>query len=162
MESQQDDLKRRFNYEVWQVKRGEDEGRLVSRVSLRGDELPGFAAHRIQRIESGENFPAYVRSIWQQSKSEGDVLITMDLYECASTSAAREFLLRLLGEFQSPEVERQTPGTVGDVAFVYPGDTMLLFSRRNVVVWLRNAGPQVVSVMPLAQTIDRNLSSSDL
>ena len=162
MESQQDDLKRRFNYEVWQVKRGEDEGRPVSRVSLRGDELPGFVAHRIQRVEAAENFPAYVRSIWQQSKSEGDVLITMDVYECASTSAAREFLLRLLGEFQSPEVERQTPGTVGDVAFVYPGDTMLLFARRNIVVWLRNAGPQVVSVLPLAQTIDRNLSSSDL
>lgn len=162
MESQQDDLKRRFNYEVWQAKPGENEGRPVSRVTLRGDELPGFVAQRIQRVEAAENFPAYVRSIWQQSKSEGDVLITMDLYECASTSAAREFLLRLLGEFQSPEVQRQTPGTVGDVAFVYPGDTMLLFSRRNVVVWLRNAGPQVVSVMPLAQTIDRNLSSSNL
>ena len=162
MESQQDALKRHFDYAAWQVKGGEDEVAPVYRISLRGDELPGWVAQRIQRTGASENFPAYVRSIWRQSKDEGDVLISIDLYECASTSAAREFLLRLLGEVQSPEVERQVPGTVGDVAFVYPGNTMLLFSRRNIVVWLRNAGSPVVSVMPLAQTIDQYVSSSNL
>src|SRR5438105_1550031 len=128
MESQQDYLKRRFDYESWRGKDTGDEGMLIRGIRLSGDELPGWQPYRMQRVEL-ENMPPYVHSIWQRPDGGADVLLRLDIYECASAAAAREFLLRLLGEFQSPEIARQEQNTVGDVAFVYPQETMILFTR---------------------------------
>src|SRR5918911_5245840 len=98
MESQQDYLKRRFDYESWRSKDTGDEEMLIRGIKLGGDELPGWQPFRMQRFEA-EDMPPYVHSIWQRSDGGTDVLLRLDIYECASVAAAREFLLRLLGEF---------------------------------------------------------------
>lgn len=156
-QTQREELQRRFNYEVWSHSDPTEEKAVLRNISLSGIESPGWSAYRIQRMTT-KDFPPYVRSIWQSSTAGTEVLIRVDLYECDSIQAAREFLLRVLGEFQSNKIERRE-GMVGDVAFSYPGDTMILFSRSNIVVWLRNAGPQVVSVTFLAKQFDAHLLS---
>ena len=158
MERQQEELKRRFNYEAWRHQQSApEEQRRIRDISLTGIELPDWTPQRIQRMTS-KDFPPYVRSIWQRRDTGTESLIHVDLYECDSIEAAREFLLRLLGEFQSNKIERRE-GTLGDVTFVYAGLTMVLFSRTNVVVWLRNAGPEAVPVTSLAQAFDMYLLS---
>jgi hypothetical protein len=157
MESQQDYLKRRFDYESWRGKDAADGGMLIGGLRLTGDELPGWQPHRIQRGEL-ENLPPYIHSIWRRVDGGDEVLLRLDIYECASAAAAREFLLRLLGELQSPEIARQEQNTVGDVAFVYPQETMILFTRLNLVLQLRNAGREVVQVTGLARQLDQTLT----
>jgi hypothetical protein len=156
-QTQQEELKRHFNYEAWSHPDPTDDRAILRNISLSKIESPDWSAYRIQRMTS-KDFPPHVRSIWQSSTAGREVLIRVELYECDSIQAAREFLLRLLGEFQSNKIERRE-GMVGDVAFSYPGDTMVLFSRSNIVTWLRNAGPKVVSVTFLAKQFDAHLLS---
>jgi hypothetical protein len=156
-QTQQEELKRRFNYEAWSHQDPTEARAVLRNISLSGIGSPDWSAYRIQRMTT-KDFPPYVRSIWQSSTAGTEVLVRVDLYECDSIQAAREFLLRLLGEFQSNQIVRRE-GMVGDVAFSYPGDTMVLFSRSNIVTWLRNAGPKVVSVTFLAKQFDTHLLS---
>lgn len=156
-ETQQEELKRRFKYEEWSRPDAGEERAVLRNISLSGIDSPGWSPSRIQRMTT-KDFPPYVRSMWQSSTGGTEVLIRVDIYECDSIPAAREFLLRILGEFESNRIERRE-GLVGDVAFSYTGDTMVLFSRSNIVVWLRNAGPNVVTVTFLAQQIDAHLLS---
>lgn len=156
-EPQQEELKRRFDYEAWGHPDPAEEQAPLRSISLSGIGSPDWSAARIQRM-TAKDFPPYERSMWQSSTAGTEVLIRVDVYECDSIQASREFLLRVLGEFESNKIERRE-GLVGDVAFSCTGDTMVLFSRSNVVVWLRNAGPQVVSVTILAQRIDAHLLS---
>jgi hypothetical protein len=155
-ETQEEELKRRFNYEAWRHDDSSQEKTVLRNISLSEIELPDWSANRVQRM-AAKNSPPYVRSMWQPRGPGTEVLVRVEFYECDSTQAAREFLLRLLGEFQSNQIERRDD-VAGDVAFVYPGDTMILFSRNNIVVWLRNAGSEVISVVFLAKQFDAHLS----
>lgn len=154
-QSQEEELKRRFNYEAWSADDSSQEKAVLRDISLSEIESPDWTAHRVERM-AAKNFPPYVRSMWQPRGAGTEVLVRVEIYECDSTQAARAFLLRLLGEFQSNQIERRD-GVAGDVAFVYGGDTMVLFSRNNIVVWLRNAGAEVVSVAFLAKQIDAHI-----
>lgn len=154
-QSQEEELKRRFNYEAWSADDSSQEKAVLRDISLSEIESPDWTAHRVERM-AAKNFPPYVRSMWQPRGTGREVLVRVEIYECDSTQAARAFLLRLLGEFQSNQIERRD-GVAGDVAFVYGGDTMVLFSRNNIVVWLRNAGAEVVSVAFLAKQIDAHI-----
>ena len=156
-QTQREELKKRFNYEAWSHEDSTEERAVLRNISLAAIESPGWSANRIQRMTT-KDFPPYVRSMWQPRSAETEVLVRVDLYECDSIQAAREFLLRLLAEFQSNKIERRE-GLVGDVAFVYPGDTMVLFSRSNIVTWLRNAGAEAVPVLFLAKQFDAHLLS---
>jgi hypothetical protein len=154
-QTQEQELKKRFDYEAWSHDDSSQEKTVLRNVSLSEIELPDWSANRIQRM-AAKNVPPYVRSMWQPKGSGTEILVRVEVYECDSTQAAREFLLRLLGEFQSTQIERRSD-VAGDVAFVYVGDTMVLFSRNNIVVWLRNAGAEVVSVTFLAKQFDAHL-----
>lgn len=156
-ETQQEELKRRFKYEEWSHPDAAEERAVLRNTSLSGFESPDWSVSRIQRMHAHDS-PPYLRAMLQPTEDGTEVLIRVDLYECDSIPAAREFLLRILGEFESNRIERRE-GMVGDVAFSYTGDTMVLFSRSNIVVWLRNAGPKVVAVTFLAQQIDAHLLS---
>jgi hypothetical protein len=57
----------------------------------------------------------------------------------------------VLANVQSDAVERRD--RLGDVAFSL-GNTMALFARVNVVALIRNAGPTVVDVDPIAHVVD--------
>ena len=95
--------------------------------------------------------------MWQQVTS-AEALLRLDLVEAASATAARELLLELLGQFQSPQIQRLADPPAGELAFSAPGDTVILFSRANVVAMVRNAGRRVVPVADFARLVDDRLS----
>lgn len=97
-----------------------------------------------------------LRSLWAHGDS-GEALLSIDVLECASVKAAHDQLLEMLANLQSPKVERQTGKTApGDVAFGL-ANTMILFARANLAVWIRNAGPKVVPVGVVARELDAQI-----
>src|ERR1700681_2876222 len=95
--------------------------------------------------------------LWERNDSGGTVLVRIDLTDTTGQQAARSRLLELLGEFQSPLVQRYYQAPVGDIAFGPPDETMIVFTRANVVVALRNAERDVVPVIGVAIGIDEQL-----
>jgi len=75
------------------------------------------------------------------------------LWECASVDVAHDQLLDVLCEMQSNAITRDRQREIGDVSFSL-ADAMFLFARANLVVLVRNAGPQVLSLEEMASTID--------
>jgi hypothetical protein len=126
---------------------------LVVRVDERL--LPGWRLQRTDPLPAEErNRPGGIRTLW--AGEEGAVL-SVEIWQCASPAAAREVLLEVLGQFESPRVERaQGAAAIGEVAFVH-GEQTLLFARENLVVVVRNAGPRIVPVLDAARMLDDGL-----
>ncbi len=95
-------------------------------------------------------------TIWHSYPGDAEVLRLL-VYKCASVIAAREFLLNLLGGFQTPVIERRVefPDVpIGDLAFADPEDLTFLFARSNLVVFVQNADDSLNSVLSFAQNVD--------
>lgn len=152
-----DVLKERYRFDEWK-----DGGRaagaaaeLAQPLSFRGDEFPGRQlARQARRPTDTPGGRSLVRTTWQGAHH--DELLGIDVIDCDSPAAARETLLRLLGEFQGPQL---TPVTgIGDVAFGTPGETAIVFARGNAAAAVRNAGRRVVPLGNVARALDALLS----
>ena len=84
--------------------------------------------------------PRSTHSIWQRREGDPDALLRIDVYECDSRDDAHQFLLRLLGEIETPLVQLRDELEVGDVAFADLQDAVILFARANLAVRVANAG----------------------
>ena len=125
-------------------------GALTSFI-LTGLEIQGWTMVRGRRKE-GDRPPSF-ESLWSRGNAEGE-LISIRAVECADSATAREQLLEELSNFQSPAIQRRSgPDAPGDVAFGL-GETMVVFSRANLVFTVRNAGRSVVPVTPIARSLD--------
>jgi hypothetical protein len=89
--------------------------------------------------------------------------VSIMLWECSDVQNAHDQLLDILAEMQSNTVKRNRQREIGDVLFTL-ADTMFVFARANLVVLIRNAGANVLSLGELASSIDfaimRNLQKS--
>jgi hypothetical protein len=158
MDAQLSRLKEHHEYERWRGQTRLEESLLVWRYFLIGDELVGLELIRSQAIKSPE-WPPSIQSIWRTPAKDGRTLVRLDLFECDSTDAAHELIIRFLGEFQGPVVIRESETRVGDVAFTGPENTAMVFARGNMVVGLRNAGSETVPVQQFAVALDEDLTS---
>jgi hypothetical protein len=157
MESQQQEfLRRRYDFEAWREHNTLDEELFIWRLFLSGDELPGWQAHRIQAIDV-PGWPPSIQSIWRRTEDRSEALLRLDVFACASRAAVHEFVLLLLGEYQSPDVARLEQPGAGDVAFT-AGETAILFARANMVVQFRNAESDLVPVADVARQFDQYLA----
>lgn len=86
---------------------------------------------------------------------DGGTLFVLTAYECESRPAARAHVLRLLGSFQGPTVERVAIG--GEIAFAVPHGWSALMQRGNLVFFAYNGTEALKSVAPILQTIDESL-----
>jgi hypothetical protein len=145
-----DRLKKRYGYEEW---RGGQEAGTVRGVRPE-DLLPGWQLDHADPLRE-EGYPPGTRAILVRAGREE--ALALEVWECASVAAARELLLELLDQFESPLVERaEGPAAVGDVAFAH-GAHAVLFARANVVVRLRNAGRRLLPVGEPARELDARL-----
>lgn len=140
----------RYGFDDWRESRAE-EALFVWLFFLGGEELPGRRAARIESDEA-PGWPPATHSLWV-GEEETSPPVRVDVYETRSPEEAREHLLRQLGEFESPALERRDGP--GDVAFGTAGDRALVFARANLVVLVRNAGVEVASVEPVGDALDR-------
>jgi hypothetical protein len=150
-------LESRFAFEDWRGAFEPHGVRCIWNFLLLGDELPGWRLHRSQSAAGGDGLRG-VRSVWTKGENHTESLLTLDVFECASRLEAHALLLERLGEFQSPQIERQYQGA-GEVAFGPPGEASLLFARANLVALVLNGGAKVVPVGGLARQFDEDLSS---
>lgn len=151
-------LKRHHAYERWRDSTSLDENLFIWKFFLGGNELPGWHVVRIQPNEKAAWSPS-IESMWQRNDEGGEELLNLNIFQCPSRMAAHEFLLQLLSDFQSTRVARKEQIEVGDVAFGGPEDTFLLFTRANLVLLMRNAGRELISITEIARHFDRDLVS---
>lgn len=119
-------------------------------------EVDGWSLVRSRPLRIPQARAAWT-ALWAPPDARGLVLLRIDLIDTTGPNAAREELLRLLGEFESPVVQRQFNAGVGDVAFGPPDETALVFLLANIVVALRNAEREVVAVTAYGRRIDEQL-----
>lgn len=155
-------LQERYSFDEWKGRSTLQENLFVWKFFLTGSEIPGWRPHRIQFVQP-DGFPPSIQSIWTQANDKnaddtGSKLLRVDAYECASRSAAHEFLTELLGEFQSPEIKRDDQTSVGDVAFTSDGGYNVLFARANMVLLVQNAERELVPVADVAGGLDAELT----
>jgi len=139
-------LEQRYAASEWHG-RGLAVRRLITGFDFSGSELGGWTLLRIDR--EARAMPPAIRTLWHRGNPTAE-LLSIDVWECASIPAAHDQLLEVLANVQSDAVERRD--RLGDVAFSL-GNTMALFARVNVVALIRNAGPTVVDVDPIAHVV---------
>jgi hypothetical protein len=145
-------LEKRHNVSSWY---GRSEGeRVLKEFRVEAWQIRGWRVRRATSETSAE--PPTVRALWERREGSGE-LLAVDMFVCASVRDAHAQLLELLANTESDAVETATAKAhVGDVSFVL-ANTMALFARANVVVWVRNAGRKVVGVGDAAREIDADL-----
>jgi hypothetical protein len=153
-----DRLSQRYGYEQWSGINTLGENLFIWKFSLSGNEFPGWEVYRIRPVEE-VSWPPTILSLWQRPTGVTEELLRVDVFECASRIAAHDFVVQLLGEFQTTLVARQEQIAVGDVAFVVPEDKDILFARGNLVLLVRNADRALVPVTDSARQFDTDLIS---
>jgi hypothetical protein len=151
-----DEFRKRYGFDDWREPPPGGEALFIWRFALGGQELPGHHALRIDIIEQAD-LPPKIESLWRPEKEDGDrAPLRVDAAEASSVTEARALLLRVLAQFQSPQIERLDDGP-GEIAFGPSGYRSLVFARANIVVVMLNAGDEVQSVEPSARELDRLL-----
>jgi hypothetical protein len=142
-------LERQHHFAEWQ---GADStaGPTVRDFAFKGDELPGWALIKSRHSDALD--PPRLDTFWRPAGGSSDTLLGVQVIERPSVAAAREALLGVLADVQSAAIVRRTDLHIGDVLFGQ--EFMLAFVRGNLVVLVRNAGPKVVPVVQLAQSVD--------
>jgi hypothetical protein len=150
-----DELRTRHGFDAWREPPG-DEALFIWRFALGGQELTGYRPLRVDTVEVPD-VPPTIQSLWRPDKDDAArVLLRLDVTEASSVTEARVQLLRMLGQFQSPLIERLVDGP-GDVAFGASGNRALVFARANTVVVVLNGGDEVQSVDGPAREVDQLL-----
>ena len=154
-ETMREQLRRRFDFESWKSAPPGAAEVASGGVAEVGSELGRWTARRAEPVTVPRARAASL-SMWQEAASV-EALLRLDLIETDSVTAAREMLLELLDQFQSPQIQRVVDPSAGELAFSAPGDTVILFARGNVVALIRNAGRRLVPVADFARLVDGRL-----
>jgi hypothetical protein len=149
-----DDFRKRYAFDDWREPPS-GEALFIWRFALGGQELPVHHALRIDTVEQPD-MPPKIESLWTAEKDDAErALLRVDISEASSVTDARAMLLRVLAQFQSPQIERiDGPG---EIAFGPSGYRSVAFARANVVVVMLSAGDEVQSVASPARELDRLL-----
>jgi len=125
--------------------------RVIKDFHFDGSEIEGWSLRRAHRVEGAK--PPVVYSLWQHGDPASE-LLAINVYECASVKAAHDQLFEVLGNVQSGAVERRSEKNApGDIA-VGLANTMIIFARANIVMFIRNAGTKVIPVGTIARNLD--------
>jgi hypothetical protein len=147
---QREYLQKRYRSNDWSGRVGRAH-RVIKDFGFDGSEIKPWKMQRLRRDQQTKL--SVVHSIWSHGESTNE-LIAIDVFECASVKSAHDRLIEALGNMESDAVVRRAEKSApGEIAFGL-GDTMMLYSRANVVVLIRNAGPSVVSVTAIARELD--------
>jgi hypothetical protein len=165
-----DQIKQRYHYQAWRNSTTLSENLFVWPASVPDDGFPGWSplSNQMVTTTSGQapsdtrlplvyTTPRTMQSMWRGAMYSSNALMSVDLFQTASRRAAHELLLRLLGEFQSLLITRIPTNEIGDVCFSGPGRHLVVFARANLVLLMRNAGKDLISIEEPAYQFDRRL-----
>lgn len=149
-------LEARVGFAAWRQPEPGSERYQLKELTLSGDEMPGWTLLQARHVRV-PGTPPFVRSTWARKPDEADPLLLLDVHIPDSPASARSLALRLLGDFQSPLLTRDSAADIGEVAFGDGSSNWIVFVRGNLVVWLRNGGRRVVPVLDAARALDAAL-----
>lgn len=154
MQMQADWLQDRYDFGAWRAV--DETGPSVVGIGFRfrGDELEGWRVHRARTVQVVGAPPATL-SVWTPADGGGG-LLAVDVYESPTGEGARAQLLRLLGEFQGPVLERESEP--GEVAF-RAGEGAILFVRGNYTALVRSVEREPVELGPIAARLDQHIAT---
>lgn len=150
-------LRQRFAFAQWAGINKLRRNLFIWKYKMSQKDLPSWIPVRVQRLSLPEE-QRLTTSIWKRSDNPL-ALLGIDVYECESREAAHDLILAILDNFQSPLVEYNPNSPAGDVAFSDATGNWILFSRANLIVIIRNAGPSIEPVSSAASSLDNALSS---
>lgn len=153
-------LKKYYKYQQWRGRNTLAENLFIWKFFLSGNEFPNWHAHKI-KTKQIKDWPSSIKSIWQSDRDKNERLLRVDVFECISRDAAHNFLLSLLGEFQSPLILTAGELGIGDISFTVQNGTSILAARANIVFRFASVGPQRETVGNIARKFDVNLLSKD-
>jgi len=96
-----DDLKQRHAYEKWRASNTIEQNLFIWKFFLSGSEFPGWQIHRIQSVEMAD-WPPSIQSIWRRHEGETGALLSVDIFEHPSRTAAHEFWCNSSESFSRP------------------------------------------------------------
>lgn len=149
-----DYLRERYKFNEWQSGQSAD---TLTGDAIREGSLPGWHLSRTSR-ELLDDEINLTRTVWTRDPGNLDSMIVVEVFRCSSATRARQYLLQVLGDMQGPVAVRQTPPTVGEIAFALGANSATIFARANVVVRVRNGGRTVVDTAAEARAIDTALT----
>ena len=152
-----DELKHRYDFASWQGSTTLPLHLLLWHYHLRGTELLDWEI-RSTRVLALPQHTRFLPSMWQRAGGghRNDAL-RVDTYECSSRQEAHETMIRLLGEFSAPVMQRQTDMGFGDISFGGNDLAAVLFARANLVFLVANAGRSPLAVTKFARAFDHDL-----
>ena len=148
-----DFLKQQYGFERWAELAADEEALFVWKFFLSEGDLPGYRPERIQPIAAVDDWPESIQSIWRR-EDDPEALVSVLVIEGPERRAARDLLLRALGEFQGILEPREG---IGEVAFAGAGDRALVLALANLVLVVRTAGGKPAPVTGVAETLERDL-----
>lgn len=160
-DTQMDSLKEHYNYKMWHGRNTLPENLFIWRFFLSGNEFPTWTAHKI-KTSRVEQWPPSIKSIWKQPDADPDLLLRVNIFECISRDAAHNFLLQLLGEFQSHLEIMKDETSVGDVAFTVPSRISVVAARANLVFHIARVDRDPKPVEEIARKFDLNLIRKEM
>jgi hypothetical protein len=158
-------VKERIDFDAWCGRNSLNESLFIHKFFIAASCIKNWQLHRQVPIDVA-GMPHCIQSMWRNPEGDPEALLRFDIYECDSHTAAHEFLVHFISEFQSAEVYRSDDGSVGDVMFVPKAGQALIFIRGNLLVFLANAGRSHASLTEIARDLDEKFTvkaiSSDL
>jgi hypothetical protein len=149
----------RFSYDEWAGRNRLTEELVVWNFVPSGREL---AACRLESVRetAPPGWPRTVQSVWraaERADAQDAGLALVDVFECSSRDDAQRFSLELLGQFESPHIERREDLDVGDVGFSDDDQHAIVFARANLVVLARDAERRHLPIRALSISLDQEL-----
>jgi hypothetical protein len=90
--------------------------------------------------------------LWSRS-GETQPAVSLQIYETADVSKARDLTLYVLGQFEGPPLE-PARRTVGDVAFSTPGHRLVVAQKQNLVFLISNIGDKAADLSGFATALN--------
>lgn len=154
-----------YDFQSWRDLNLLDTNLFINNLIIRTDWLPDWELSQIECAETeAAVWPRATISIWRLSDDLREVFLRLDIFECASLPEARDLTLELLTEIQTADMARSEyvgagGRTVGDIFFSNPDNTLIIFSRANLVMMLRNIERDITPLLGVARQLDQIIIS---
>jgi hypothetical protein len=152
-------VKANYEFSSWAggVKEGTKDARLRDVLTL-PDALQNWKLEEMENLPSSNRQQRVVRYIYNSERDGGAARLVSTVIDCSSVLEAHETLIDVVMTYMAPNLPRcETKGLeVGDICFGSHGDVnrSVIFARFNILVEIKNAGREAVSVDEFARKVD--------
>lgn len=161
-EAYRNQVKANYQFSGWagHVKEGNRDARLAD-VLILPDELKGWGLEEKEELPPSNRQQRVARYIYNSSREGRGPRVVSTVFDCNSVLEAHETLIDVVMTYMAPNLPRcETKGLeIGDICFGSHGEVNLsvIFARFNILVEIKNAGVEAISVDEFARNVDSRI-----